>query len=83
MAVDIFLEISIIVILATFFAGIMRILRQPLIIGYILTGLAISPFFLNLTSSSNTIQTFSHIGIALLLFLVGLGLNLRMLKDVG
>jgi Kef-type K+ transport system membrane component KefB len=83
MALDIFLEIGIITVLATIVAGIMKLLRQPLIIGYILTGIIVSPYFLNLIESTKTIETFSHIGIALLLFIVGLGLNLNMLKDVG
>lgn len=83
MALNIFLEISIIIVLATVIAGIMRLLKQPLIIGYILTGIIVSPYFLNLVDSVETIQTFSHIGIALLLFIVGLSLNLNMLKDVG
>lgn len=83
MALDIFLEISLIIVLATIIAGVMRLLKQPLIIGYIITGILVSPYFLNLVDSIQTIQTLAHIGITLLLFIVGLSLNLNMLKDVG
>ena len=75
MALDIFLEISLIIVLAAIVAGIVKFLKQPLIIGYILTGIIVSPYFLNLVDSTQVLQTFSHIGIALLLFIVGLSLG--------
>lgn len=83
MSLNIFLEISIIIIIATVLAGIMRLLKQPLIIGYILTGIIISPYFLNFIDSTPTIKTFSDIGISILLFMVGLNLNIKMVKNVG
>ncbi len=83
MVLDIFLEISLVIGLAAIIAGIIKILKQPLIIGYILTGILASPYFFNLIEFEQTLQTFSHFGIVLLLFIVGLGLNLNMLKDVG
>jgi Kef-type K+ transport system membrane component KefB len=83
MAMNVFLEISVIIMIATLLGGILRYLKQPLIIGYILTGIIISPYFLNLVSSNETLEIFSHIGIAFLLFIVGLGLNIQMFKEVG
>ncbi len=83
MAISIFIELSIIIIIAVVVAGIMRLLKQPLIIGYILTGIIVSPYFLNIVKSTDAIATFSHIGVALLLFMVGLNLNPKIIKDVG
>ncbi|OVE75134.1 sodium:proton exchanger [archaeon D22] len=83
MALNTFLEVGLIIILAAIVAGVMQALKQPLIIGYILTGIFVSPYFLNLSESTSIISTFSHIGISLLLFIVGLNLNLKILKDVG
>jgi Kef-type K+ transport system membrane component KefB/Trk K+ transport system NAD-binding subunit len=83
MAVNIFIELSLIIIIAVIVSGIIRLLRQPLIIGYILTGIIVSPYFLNLVRSADAISTFAHIGIALLLFMVGLNLNPRVIRDVG
>ncbi|MFH1592134.1 MAG: cation:proton antiporter [Candidatus Woesearchaeota archaeon] len=83
MTLDIFIEISLIIALATLIAGIMRLLKQPLIIGYILTGILVSPYFLNLITSQDTIMTFSQIGVALLLFIVGLSLSPKVIKEVG
>ncbi len=80
---DIFLELSLIIAIGTVIALIMRVLRQPLIIGHIITGLLVGPTAFNLVTSSETLTVFSDMGIALLLFLVGLGLNPRVIKEVG
>jgi len=83
MVEGLFVELSGIIIIAVIVAGIMRVLKQPLIISYILTGLIVSPYLLDLIHSPEGITIFAHIGVALLLFMVGLNLNLNMLKDVG
>ena len=83
MVAEIFLELSLIVIIATIVSGVMRLLKQPLIIGYILTGILVSPYALNIIHSHELIGAFSDIGIALLLFIIGLNLNIKTIKDVG
>ena len=60
----------------------MRIIKQPLIIGYILTGLIVGPALLNIANNHETIEVFSSIGISLL-FIIGLGLNPRVIREVG
>jgi len=59
----------------------MRILKQPLIIGYILSGIIIGPFLFNLLPHTETLEIFSQFGIAFLLFIVGLHLNPKIIKD--
>jgi Kef-type K+ transport system membrane component KefB len=78
-----FAQISLIITLAATVALFMRLLRQPLIIGYILTGILVGPAALHLVKSQSTIEVFANLGIALLLFIIGLGLNPRVIKDVG
>ncbi len=80
---SLFAELSIVVALAAGVSLIMRILRQPLIIGHIITGLIVGPSVLNLVHSPQTIEVFSSIGIALLLFIIGLGLNPQVIREVG
>ncbi len=80
---NLFLELSSIVAIGTGVALLMRLLRQPLIIGHIITGLLVGPTVFNLVTESETLTVFSEMGIALLLFLVGLGLNPRVIKEVG
>lgn len=80
---NVFIELSIIMLIAVAFAGLMRLLRQPLIIGYILTGIAASPYFLNVLGSGENLGTFAQLGVALLLFMVGLNLNPKVIKELG
>lgn len=51
--------------------------------GYILTGILIGPSVLNYVNSHDTFATFSHLGIAILLFMVGLHLNPESIKNMG
>lgn len=78
-----FVELGIITIVAVLIVGLMRLLRQPLIIGYILTGVILGPYFLDIARSTETIAIFSKLGVAFLLFVVGLELNPRVIKSVG
>ena len=83
MHASIFSELSLIIAIAAGMAMIMRLIRQPLIIGHILTGILVGPSILHLIQSPDTIEVFSNIGIALLLFIIGLGLNPKVIKEVG
>ncbi len=82
MSSSIFGELSIIIGLAVVFASIMRLLKQPLLVGYILAGITAGPI-LGLINNTDALESFSKIGIALLLFIVGLGLNPKVIKDMG
>lgn len=83
MHVNVFVEISALIGLSAIVAMIMRFLRQPTIIAYILTGLLVGPSLLGLVKSPETIEVLGSFGVALLLFIVGLGLNYRVIKEVG
>lgn len=80
---NIFAELSLVIALAAGISMIMRLIRQPLIIGHILTGIIVGPSVLHLVKSPETIEIFASIGIALLLFIIGLGLNPKVIKEVG
>lgn len=83
MHASIFAELSLIIVIATVVSLFMRMLKQPLIIGHIITGIIVGPSVLHLINSPETIEIFSSIGIALLLFIIGLGLNPKVIKEVG
>ncbi len=80
---EVFIELSLIIAITVLIAGIIRLLKQPLIIGYILAGIIVSPYFLDIVQSTETLKVFSQIGIALLLFIVGLSLSPKVIKEVG
>ena len=78
-----FSEISIVLVLATTLAIAAMIFRQSGILAYILTGVIIGPLGYLAFDSKETLEVMSKIGITLLLFLVGLEMNLSGLKQVG
>jgi Kef-type K+ transport system membrane component KefB/Trk K+ transport system NAD-binding subunit len=80
---EVLIELGIIIAITVFLGFIMRLLKQPLIIGYIISGIIVGPYLLNIASSTGTMNLFAHMGIALLLFIVGLNLNPKIIKDVG
>ncbi|MEM3116592.1 MAG: cation:proton antiporter [Candidatus Pacearchaeota archaeon] len=81
--VDVFNQISIVIFVVLIFSFITRFFKQPLIIGYIISGIVLGPFFLGILPQLDTINIFSQFGIAFLLFIVGLHLSPRGIKDVG
>lgn len=80
---DAFVQFGLVIVVVLAVSIIMRILKQPLIIGYIISGILVGPFLLNLTSHQEIMSTFSEMGIAFLLFIVGLHLSPRVIKEVG
>jgi len=60
-------------------------LRQPLILAYLVTGVIIGPsqVGLNLVRDQNSIQTVAEIGLILLLFIIGLEIDLKKLASAG
>lgn len=60
-----------------------RIARQPLILGYVLGGIAIGPFTPGPTiSGSHTFELFAEIGVILLMFSIGLEFSVKDLMQV-
>ncbi|MCP3682895.1 MAG: sodium:proton exchanger [bacterium] len=80
---EIFTELSVILFITLVVTGFIRLLKQPAIIGYLISGILAGPVVFNIIDSHDTLSAFSQIGIALLLFLVGLNLNPRVIKEVG
>ncbi len=78
-----FFELSLVIVIAAGVSLVLRAFRQPLILAYILSGIIVGPAMLDLLSSNETFATFSSIGIALLLFIIGLGLNIAVIRKMG
>ncbi|MCF7846105.1 MAG: cation:proton antiporter, partial [Candidatus Peribacteraceae bacterium] len=80
---NIFTELSLVIVITAAVAGIFRFLRQPLIIAYIVAGILLGPIAFDIVKSTDAIGTFSQLGIVFLLFMVGLNLDLKIIKNVG
>jgi len=79
---SIFTDISLIIALGAVVSAVMKVFKQPLLIGYIITGVIVGPI-LGLLSGGAELEGLSKIGIALLLFIVGLGINPKVVKELG
>lgn len=80
---DVFGELSLVIVIAMGVSVLMKFFKQPLILGYILSGLLVGPSLLGLIHSTETFEAFSKLGIALLLFIIGLGMNIKELRKLG
>ena len=76
-------EIGIIIIIATFLAFLVRIIKQPLIPAYIITGIIMGPLVLGLIKDPQIISSLSQIGIAFLIFTAGIEIKFKKLREVG
>ena len=77
-------SVGIAILAATIMAFIGHILRQPLLLAYIAAGIVIGPRIgLGLIKDMNEIETISHFGLILLLFLIGLEIDVKKLKESG
>ncbi len=78
-----FFEFAAILIISVFFGFIGRLLKQPLIVSFIGVGLLVGPYGLDLMQSVEKIHLLSEMGIAVLLFVVGLKLDLSLIRTTG
>ncbi len=80
---NVFLQIGIILGVAAAAGALAQALRQPLIVAFIAVGILLGPSGLSVVVHSNEIELFARLGIALLLFVVGLKLDLHIIRTVG
>src|SRR3989338_7026341 len=77
------LDLWIIAIFATLLAYFSRLIRQPIIVAYIIAGLIIGPIGLGLITDSVNIAILSELGIAFLLFTIGIETEVSKLLRIG
>jgi Kef-type K+ transport system membrane component KefB len=78
-----FAEIAALLVLAAVVGFLGIILRQPLIVSFIAVGLIAGPSALDLVRSDEQISLLSELGIAVLLFLVGIKLDVKLIRSLG
>jgi Kef-type K+ transport system membrane component KefB len=79
---NMFYEITALILEAAALASSVM-LRQPLVVSLLAAGILVGPSGLSLISSHEEIELLAHIGIALLLFVVGLKLDLHLIRTLG
>ncbi len=77
------IDIALLITVATVFAYFARLLRQPFIVAYVLAGIIIGPLGFGLITNMEEMNVLAEIGIAFLLFAIGLEIDFRKLRSVG
>ena len=80
---DVFTEIAVLLLLAAVIGAIGIRLRQPLIVAFIAVGILVGPSVLGWVSANDQVDLLAKLGIALLLFVVGLKLDLHIIRAMG
>jgi Kef-type K+ transport system membrane component KefB len=79
----IFEQVAAVLLVCVAAGALAMLLRQPLIVGLIAAGISVGPEVLGLVESSSEIELLAKIGISLLLFVVGLKLDIRLVRKLG
>lgn len=80
---DVFTEMAVLLLLAAFMGALGVRLRQPLIVAFIAMGILVGPSVLSWVSANDQIDLLAKFGITLLLFVVGLKLDLHIIRTMG
>jgi Kef-type K+ transport system membrane component KefB len=80
---SVFHEIAALLLFAAAVGALALWLRQPLIVGYILVGILAGPSVLGRVMARDQVDLLAQMGIAVLLFVVGLKLDLHLIRTLG
>ena len=79
---QLFWELIVILLVSVPVAFVCLRLKLPLLVGLMLTGIAIGPYGLGLVAETEGIEVLAEIGVMLLLFTIGLEFSLRRLGEM-
>jgi Kef-type K+ transport system membrane component KefB len=77
------IDIALCIIAAWVLAVAFQFLRQPLLLAYLVAGFAIGPHGLKWVTDAHSIETIARIGLILLLFMIGLEIDLTKMVSAG
>jgi Kef-type K+ transport system membrane component KefB len=80
---NIFIEIAALLLAAAAVGALTMWLRQPLTLGYIFVGILVGPSMLGWVTAKDQIDLLARLGIAMLLFVVGLKLDFHLIRTLG
>ena len=77
------LDVLILLTAAMLLGGLLERLKQNAILGYLLAGTLLGPNALNLVTHHETVTGIAELGVALLLFVIGLEFSRNKLRSIG
>jgi len=78
-----FAEIALLLLACAVAGAVFTRLRQPVLVAYIVVGIAVGPAGFGLVSAHDQIDLLAQVGVAVLLFVVGLKLDLHHVRHIG
>ena len=76
-------EVAVLLLICALAGAVFVRLRQPVLIAYIVVGIAVGPSVFGLVTAHDQIDLLAQIGVAVLLFAVGLKLDLHHIRHIG
>lgn len=80
---ELVIDIAMCIIAAWVLGVAFQAIRQPLILAYLIAGFAIGPFGFRWITNPHSIETIASIGLILLLFMIGLEIDLKKMVSAG
>lgn len=80
---NVYYEFALLLLVSAMVGMVALRLRQPLIVAFIVVGIALGPSGLDWVTAHQEVNLLAQIGVTVLLFVVGLKLDLNMIKNVG
>jgi len=80
---DVFAEIALILVVSALAGLLAERLRQPVIVAFVAVGVLVGPSVLGVVEPGSELELFAELGVALLLFVVGLKLDLHVVRTTG
>jgi Kef-type K+ transport system membrane component KefB len=76
-------DIAICIVAAWVFGVVAQMLRQPVLLAYVLAGYAIGPQGMEIVTRQESVESIAEIGLILLLFVIGLEIDLKRVLGSG
>ncbi len=80
---SVFSEFALLLLISAAAGALSLWLRQPVLIAYIVVGIAAGPAVLGVVTAHDQIDLLAQIGVTILLFVVGLKLDLQHIRHIG
>ena len=78
-----FVEFALLLLICALAGAVFVRLRQPVLIAYIVVGIAVGPAVFGLVTAHDQIDLLAQVGVAVLLFAAGLKLDLHHIRHIG
>jgi len=80
---EVFQEFALLLLVSAVAGAVSMWLRQPVLIAYIVVGIVVGPAVLGLVKAHEQIALLAQVGVTVLLFVVGLKLDLQHVRQIG